>query len=73
MPNIRQQKKRVRQAANERALASGVPPLAWLSVAEWKELLRDEGYVVDAVYGWFDRSAWRGGEDSIWVCRYGQD
>jgi SAM-dependent methyltransferase len=43
--------------------------LAWLSVAEWKELLRDEGYVVDAVYGWFDRSPWRGGEDSVWVCR----
>jgi SAM-dependent methyltransferase len=42
--------------------------LAWLSVAEWKELLRDEGFVVDAVYGWFDRSPWRGGEDSIWVC-----
>ena len=43
--------------------------LAWLSVAEWKELLRDEGYVVDAVYGWFDRSPWRGGEDSVWICR----
>jgi hypothetical protein len=43
--------------------------LAWLSVSEWKELLRDEGFVVDAVYGWFDRSPWRGGEDSIWVCR----
>ncbi len=43
--------------------------LAWLSVAEWKELLRDEGFVVDAVYGWFDRSPWRGGEDSVWVCR----
>jgi SAM-dependent methyltransferase len=46
--------------------------LAWLSVAEWKELLRAEGYAVDAVYGWFDRSPWRGGEDSIWVCRCGQ-
>jgi SAM-dependent methyltransferase len=43
--------------------------LAWLSVAEWKELLRDEGFAVDAVYGWFDRSPWRGGEDSVWVCR----
>jgi SAM-dependent methyltransferase len=43
--------------------------LAWLSVPEWKELLRDEGYVIDAVYGWFDRSPWRGGEDSVWVCR----
>jgi hypothetical protein len=43
--------------------------LAWLSVAEWKELLREEGFAVDAVYGWFDRSPWRGGEDSVWVCR----
>ena len=43
--------------------------LAWLSVPEWKELLRDEGFAVDAVYGWFDRRPWRGGEDSVWVCR----
>jgi SAM-dependent methyltransferase len=43
--------------------------LAWLSVPEWKELLRDEGFVVDAVYGWFDRTPWRGGEDSVWICR----
>jgi SAM-dependent methyltransferase len=43
--------------------------LAWLSVAEWKELLRDEGFDVDAVYGWFDRTPWRGGEDSVWICR----
>ncbi len=43
--------------------------LAWLSVPEWRELLRDEGWTVDAVYGWFDRSPWRGGGDSVWVCR----
>jgi SAM-dependent methyltransferase len=43
--------------------------LAWLTVPEWRELLHDEGFVVDAVYGWFDRTPWRGGEDSIWVCR----
>jgi SAM-dependent methyltransferase len=43
--------------------------LAWLTVAEWRELLGEEGFVVDAVYGWFDRTPWRGGEDSIWVCR----
>ena len=30
---------------------------------------RDEGFEVDALYGWFDRSPWRGGEDSVWVCR----
>jgi SAM-dependent methyltransferase len=43
--------------------------LAWLTVPEWSDLLREEGFVVDAVYGWFDRKPWRGGEDSIWVCR----
>jgi SAM-dependent methyltransferase len=43
--------------------------LAWLSVREWKALLREEGFVVDKVYGWFDRQPWRGGEDSIYVCR----
>jgi SAM-dependent methyltransferase len=43
--------------------------LAWLSVREWKVLLREEGFVVEAVYGWFDRQPWRGGEDSIYVCR----
>lgn len=43
--------------------------LAWLSVAEWRVLLAEEGFVVEALYGWFDRSVWDGGEDSIWVCR----
>jgi SAM-dependent methyltransferase len=43
--------------------------LAWLSVREWKALLREEGFVVEATYGWFDRQPWRGGEDSIYVCR----
>jgi SAM-dependent methyltransferase len=43
--------------------------LAWLSVAEWRALVEEEGLVVDALYGWFDRTPWRGGEDSVWVCR----
>lgn len=43
--------------------------LAWLSVGEWRELLRQEGFVVEALYGWFDRAPWSGGEDSVWVCR----
>jgi SAM-dependent methyltransferase len=43
--------------------------LAWLAVAEWETLLRDEGFVVAALYGWFDRSPWRGGEDTVWICR----
>jgi SAM-dependent methyltransferase len=44
--------------------------LAWLTVSEWSDLLREEGFAVDAVYGWFDRSRWRGGEDSVWICRH---
>ncbi len=55
---------RVRGGENESEMS-----LAWLAVPEWKELLREEGFAVDAVYGWFDRSPWRGGEDSIWICR----
>jgi SAM-dependent methyltransferase len=43
--------------------------LAWLSVPEWRALLADEGFAVDGLYGWFDRTTWRGHEDSIWVCR----
>jgi SAM-dependent methyltransferase len=43
--------------------------LTWLTVAEWGVLLLEEGFVVDAVYGWFDRVRWHGHEDSIWVCR----
>jgi SAM-dependent methyltransferase len=42
--------------------------LAWLSVPEWRALLADEGFTVDALYGWFDRSPWRGGEDSVFIC-----
>jgi SAM-dependent methyltransferase len=55
---------RVRGAEGESEMS-----LAWLSVREWKELLRAEGFVVDKVYGWFDRQPWSGGEDSIYVCR----
>jgi len=43
--------------------------LAWLSMPEWRQLLAEEGFEVDALYGWFDRRPWAGGEDSIWVCR----
>ncbi|HEX6763722.1 MAG TPA: class I SAM-dependent methyltransferase [Gaiellaceae bacterium] len=43
--------------------------LAWLSIREWVELLMDEGFVVEELYGWFDRRPWNGGEDSVWVCR----
>jgi SAM-dependent methyltransferase len=43
--------------------------LAWVSPDEWRALLVDSGFEVEAHYGWFDRSRYRGGEDSIWVAR----
>ena len=55
---------RVRGAAGEAEMS-----LAWLSVPEWRALLDDEGFELEALYGWFDRSPWSGGEDSVWVCR----
>jgi hypothetical protein len=45
--------------------------LSWLSVPEWRMLLAEEGFEVEALYGWFDRSPWRGAEDSVWICRRG--
>ena len=43
--------------------------LSWLSVDEWRSLLERTGFEIEAVYGWFDGSPYRGGEDSVWVCR----
>ncbi len=43
--------------------------LAWISNSEWRTLLGEEGFVVAALYGWFDKTAWDGHEDAIWVCR----
>jgi SAM-dependent methyltransferase len=41
--------------------------LAWLDATEWRALLADEGFAVDACYGWFDGRPYSGGEDTIWV------
>ena len=43
--------------------------LHWLSPAEWNALLEEAGFEVETLYGWFDRRAFEGGEDQIWVCR----
>lgn len=43
--------------------------LAWLSALEWRMLLDQAGFEVDACYGWFDRAPYAGGEDFIWVAR----
>jgi SAM-dependent methyltransferase len=49
--------------------AEATMSLAWVSPEEWRVLLVDSGFEVQAHYGWFDRSRYRGGEDSIWVAR----
>jgi hypothetical protein len=43
--------------------------LAWLSAGEWRRLLEETGFEVEACYGWFDRRPYAGGEDSIWLAR----
>jgi SAM-dependent methyltransferase len=43
--------------------------LAWLSADEWRELLERAGFEVEALYGWFDRRPFRGGEDMVWIAR----
>jgi SAM-dependent methyltransferase len=43
--------------------------LAWISAAEWRALIEESGFEIEACYGWFDRGPFRGGEDSIWLAR----
>jgi len=49
--------------------AASTMTLAWLSPAEWRRLLDAAGFEVEALYGWFDRRPYEGGEDTIWVAR----
>ena len=55
----------VRGPSGEATLA-----LAWLSADEWRELLDRAGLEVEALYGWFDRRPFRGGEDMVWIARH---
>ena len=43
--------------------------LAWLPADEWGVLLERAGFEVEALYGWFDRRPFRGGEDMVWIAR----
>jgi len=43
--------------------------LAWLSPAEWRELIARTGFRVEQCYGWFDRTPYAGAEDTIWIAR----
>jgi SAM-dependent methyltransferase len=41
--------------------------LAWLSPDEWRGLLERAGLEIEACYGWFDRTPYKGREDTVWV------
>lgn len=43
--------------------------LAWVSPEEWHSLLEQAGFAVEACYGWFDRSPYKGDEDTVWIAR----
>ena len=43
--------------------------LAWLPAQEWRRLVGEAGLEVEALYGWFDRRPFTGGEDMVWVAR----
>jgi SAM-dependent methyltransferase len=51
------------------AEGEGTMSLAWISPGEWHELLERTGFRVEACYGWFDRTPYAGGEDTIWIAR----
>ncbi len=41
--------------------------LAWLPPERWQELLEEAGFRFLACYGWFNRSEYLGGEDTVWI------
>jgi SAM-dependent methyltransferase len=43
--------------------------LAWLGPEDWQRLLRRAGLELVALYGWFDRRPYSGGEDTVWIAR----
>jgi SAM-dependent methyltransferase len=43
--------------------------LAWLSPEEWRTLLEEAGFEIEALYGWFDRRPYAGGDDTVWIAR----
>ncbi|MFL6011420.1 MAG: class I SAM-dependent methyltransferase [Gaiellaceae bacterium] len=54
----------VRGPAGETTMA-----LAWLSPDEWRALLEEAGFDVEACYAWFDRAPFTGGDDTVWIAR----
>ena len=54
----------VRGASGETAMR-----LAWRSPREWRRLLEQAGFDVEAMYGWFDLRPYEDGEDTVWIAR----
>jgi SAM-dependent methyltransferase len=49
--------------------AATMMTLAWIDPDEWRAVLEESGFEIEACWGWFDRSPFTGGEDTIWVAR----
>jgi SAM-dependent methyltransferase len=47
--------------------------LSWLTPDEWRGLLDEAGFEIEACYGWFDRTPYAGGEDTVWIVRVRSD
>jgi SAM-dependent methyltransferase len=43
--------------------------LHWLPEDEWRRLIEEAGFDLEALYGWFDRRPYAGEEDMIFTCR----
>ena len=43
--------------------------LAWVAPDRWRDLLEAAGFEVLDCYGWFDRTPYWGGEDTVWIAR----
>jgi SAM-dependent methyltransferase len=63
-PSLRTFTLRVRGPRAETAMK-----LAWTTPEDWRRLLEEAGFESLGCYGWFDRRAYVGGEDTIWVAR----
>jgi hypothetical protein len=43
--------------------------LHWLSALEWRRLIDEAGFEVEALYGWLNRRPYEDHEDTVWICR----
>ena len=43
--------------------------LAWLLRRRVARAARGRGFEVEACYGWFDRTPFTGGDDTVWIAR----